>query len=56
MTLDKANSNNLDAIWEIIQQAIEQRRQDGSDQWQNGYPLVQVLVFNPCEAGTKNET
>ncbi|KQS92509.1 GNAT family N-acetyltransferase [Chryseobacterium sp. Leaf394] len=25
-------------IWEIIQQAIERRRQEGSSQWQNGYP------------------
>jgi len=31
------------AIWEILQQAIEQRRKDGSEQWQNGYPNEQAV-------------
>ena len=44
MTLDKATLNDLNAIWEIIQQAIEQRRQDGSQQWQNGYPNKQTIT------------
>jgi len=30
-------------IWEILQQAIEQRKKDGSDQWQNGYPNEQTV-------------
>lgn len=38
MILRKADASEIDTIWEILQQAIEQRRQDGSDQWQNGYP------------------
>ena len=25
-------------IWQILQQAIERRKNDGSQQWQNGYP------------------
>src|SRR5690606_15147906 len=38
MNLRKAQQSELDTIWEIIQYAIEQRRQDGSKQWQDGYP------------------
>lgn len=36
--LRKANSNDSADIWTILQQAIEQRRLDGSTQWQDGYP------------------
>jgi hypothetical protein len=43
MNLRKAASSELPAIWEILQQAIEQRKQDGSDQWQNGYPNEQTV-------------
>src|SRR3982751_3900611 len=43
MILRKAASSELPAIWEILQQAIEQRKQDGSDQWQNGYPNEQTV-------------
>lgn len=38
MTLRKAQNTDKKAIWEILQYAIEQRRKDGSDQWQDGYP------------------
>jgi len=38
MNLRKAKQSELPVIWEIIQYAIEQRRQDGSRQWQDGYP------------------
>jgi len=38
MLLRKAERHELPVIWEIIQYAIEQRRLDGSAQWQNGYP------------------
>lgn len=31
-------------IWKIIQDAIEQRRRDGSDQWQNGYPNEHTIL------------
>ena len=30
-------------IWEILQQAILRRKQDGSDQWQDGYPNPDVV-------------
>lgn len=38
MILRKANTSETPVIWKILQQAIEQRRQDGSQQWQDGYP------------------
>ena len=34
----KATVADCDSIWKILQQAIERRRQDGSRQWQDGYP------------------
>ena len=43
MILRKANLTELPLIWSIIQQAIEQRKQDGSKQWQNGYPNELVI-------------
>lgn len=39
----KANATDIDIIWEIIQQSIERRRKDGSNQWQNGYPNLQTV-------------
>lgn len=36
--LRKAQIDEKDRIWNILQQAIERRRQDGSTQWQQGYP------------------
>jgi GNAT superfamily N-acetyltransferase len=38
MQLRKAREEELGRIWTIIQYAIEQRRLDGSRQWQDGYP------------------
>ncbi len=38
MQLRPAQEKELPAIWLILQQAIEQRRLDGSTQWQDGYP------------------
>lgn len=39
----KATKDDADKIWEIIQQAIERRRLDGSQQWQNGYPNPETI-------------
>lgn len=36
--LRKATSSDSPVIWTILQDAIEQRRLDGSTQWQDGYP------------------
>ena len=38
MNLRQAEISEASAIWSILQQAIAQRKRDGSDQWQNGYP------------------
>jgi len=43
MNLRKANQSELPVSWEIIQYAIAQRKQDGSDQWQDGYPNETTL-------------
>jgi GNAT superfamily N-acetyltransferase len=43
MILRKAKPSELQTIWEIIQYAIAQRKADGSDQWQNGYPNEQTI-------------
>jgi len=39
----KAEIADVTSIWEILQQAIIRRREDGSDQWQDGYPNVDVV-------------
>ncbi|URM36849.1 GNAT family N-acetyltransferase [Flavobacterium anhuiense] len=38
LSLRIANLSEIPQIWEILQDAIEQRRLDGSTQWQDGYP------------------
>jgi hypothetical protein len=43
MILRKATISELPVIWEILREAIEQRKQDGSEQWQNGYPNEQIV-------------
>ena len=43
MVLRQANFSEQSIIWEILLQAIEQRKQDGSEQWQNGYPNEQTV-------------
>lgn len=43
MILRKAISSEHPVIWNILQQAIEQRKQEGSEQWQNGYPNEQTV-------------
>jgi GNAT superfamily N-acetyltransferase len=43
MILRKADFSETHVIWTILQQAIEQRKQDGSDQWQNGYPNEETV-------------
>jgi GNAT superfamily N-acetyltransferase len=38
-----ANPQDSDAIWEILQQAIQRRKLDGSTQWQSGYPNLETV-------------
>lgn len=44
--LRKAIISDADTIWEILQQAIERRRKDGSQQWQDGYPNLEVVKMD----------
>jgi GNAT superfamily N-acetyltransferase len=44
----KAQISEASQIWEILQQAILRRKEDGSTQWQDGYPNLQV-VHNDIE-------
>ena len=34
----KATLTEIPAIWEILKQAIQRRKEEGSNQWQDGYP------------------
>ncbi|MCQ4034912.1 GNAT family N-acetyltransferase [Kaistella montana] len=42
-SLRKATTADQQDIWKILQQAIERRKQDGSSQWQNGYPNLETV-------------
>jgi len=44
MNLRLANISELDTIWVILQDAIAQRKRDGSEQWQNGYPNKETVI------------
>ena len=39
----KARIEDLPDIWEILKSAINRRKQDGSNQWQDGYPNPTVI-------------
>ena len=39
----KAAISELEPIWIILQQAIQRRKVDGSNQWQDGYPNPEVI-------------
>lgn len=39
----KAAKKDAPAIWDVLQQAIEKRRKEGSLQWQDGYPNPQTV-------------
>lgn len=39
----KAELNEVPKIWEILQQAILRRKNDGSKQWQDGYPHEEII-------------
>jgi hypothetical protein len=46
----KATTSEIPVIWNILQQAIARRKQDESEQWQDGYPNLQS-VQNEVEKG-----
>ena len=35
--------SDTEPIWQILQQAIERRKKDGSNQWQDGYPNLETV-------------
>jgi GNAT superfamily N-acetyltransferase len=39
----KAEMSEISRIWEILQRAIVRRKEDGSTQWQDGYPNPDVV-------------
>jgi RimJ/RimL family protein N-acetyltransferase len=39
----KAEINEIPQIWDILQMAIMRRKEDGSNQWQDGYPNPAVV-------------
>ena len=39
----KATTSEIPTVWDILQQAIARRKQDGSEQWQDGYPNLQSI-------------
>lgn len=39
----KAQPDDISQIWDILQQAIIRRKEDGSKQWQDGYPNLDVV-------------
>ncbi|MCT4663740.1 MAG: GNAT family N-acetyltransferase [Flavobacteriales bacterium] len=43
MKLIKAQKSQIETIWHILQKAIERRKEDGSNQWQDGYPNIQTI-------------
>ncbi|WP_313376980.1 GNAT family N-acetyltransferase [Chishuiella sp.] len=43
LTLRKATKNDASRIWQILQQAILKRKEEGSTQWQEGYPNLDVV-------------
>ena len=43
LTFRKATFNDKEAVWKILQEAIERRRKDGSKQWQDGYPNPETV-------------
>lgn len=47
---EKATINQLNGIWEILSGAINRRKHDGSNQWQDGYPNPTVIK-NDIEQG-----
>lgn len=44
LSLRKAGARDAGRIWQLLQQAIEKRKQEGSTQWQDGYPNPAVVT------------
>ena len=44
MNFRKATYQDVGEIWDILQFAIQSRKNDGSEQWQNGYPNRDSII------------
>lgn len=42
-TFRKAIASDANSIWGIIKEAIDKRKSEGSSQWQDGYPNLEVV-------------
>lgn len=40
----QASTEDANRIWEILQDAIQKRKEEGSNQWQDGYPNPEVIA------------
>jgi RimJ/RimL family protein N-acetyltransferase len=40
----QANYSEASQIWQILKDAIKRRKEDGSNQWQDGYPNMEVVI------------
>ena len=41
--LRKASLEDQEVIWDILQKAIKRRKEEGSNQWQDGYPNINSI-------------
>ena len=39
----KAEMGEISQIWHILQDAIKRRNEEGSNQWQDGYPNIEIV-------------
>jgi RimJ/RimL family protein N-acetyltransferase len=42
----QANYSEASQIWQILKDAIKRRKEDGSNQWQDGYPNMEVVKID----------
>lgn len=43
-TFRKATLEDKEIIWKLLKQAIKRRKEDGSNQWQDGYPNEAIVA------------
>lgn len=44
--LRRADITDQENIWKILQQAVQRRKNDGSNQWQDGYPHSETAIID----------
>lgn len=44
--LRRAEISDQEKIWDILQQAVQRRKNDGSNQWQDGYPNSETAIID----------